>query len=133
MAALQVLVTLIAAVCLASVSSLPSNKDTHLMLKNQMQDLKKLVCEPKSVWVTIESQLEPHDDLADKDFYPIVVAVKRCLEQCSFCGNGAFGYYDKKCKVKDIVEREVVVKLMYERAENTRFVTIKEHESCECV
>ncbi|MPC33141.1 hypothetical protein E2C01_026484 [Portunus trituberculatus] len=130
MAALQFFVISMAAACLASVSCLPSDRNTYLMLKNQKEALEKLKCEPKAVWVTIESQLEFHDDLADKDFFPMVVSVKRCLEECSFCGNAALGVPSKKCKPKDIVDRDIVVKLPYDEQESSRFITIKEHKSC---
>lgn len=133
MATLHIFLTLMAAVCLACVSCLPSDLEKHLMFKNQKEALEKLQCEPKAVWVTIESQLEFHDDLQDKDFFPLAVSVKRCLEQCSFCGNAALGVPQKNCKPKDIVDRPVVVMLPYDEQESRKIIAIKEHNSCACV
>ncbi|KAG0716421.1 hypothetical protein GWK47_031404 [Chionoecetes opilio] len=119
-------------VCLSGVLCLPGDLDADIKLKEQREALQKLECEPKATWVYIESQLEPHDDLPDKTYYPHVVSVRRCLKECSFCGNAMMGVPDKTCKPDTIEPRDVVVQL-FNDVERTRTITLMEHKSCKCM
>ncbi|KAG0716224.1 hypothetical protein GWK47_010230 [Chionoecetes opilio] len=120
---LGVLVLLFVGLCLS---------DARSILREQSEALEKLECEPKETWVYIESQLEPQDDLPDKTFYPHVVSVRRCLKECSFCGDAVMGVPDKTCKPDTTEPKHVVVKL-YHDVERTRKITLMEHNSCKCM
>ncbi|KAG0719658.1 hypothetical protein GWK47_050044 [Chionoecetes opilio] len=118
-----VLVVLSVGLCLSAASS---------KLTEQSEALEKLECEPKATWVYIASQLEPHDDLTDKNFFPHVVSVRRCLKECSFCGNPRWGMPDKTCKPDTTGPKDVVAKL-FNDVELTRTITLMEHKSCKCM
>ncbi|KAG0692752.1 hypothetical protein GWK47_023776 [Chionoecetes opilio] len=131
MAATSLMVTFMVLV-LSGVLCLPADLDVYIKLKEQREALQKLECEPKATWVYIESQLGPKDDLTDKIYYPHVVLVRRCLKECSFCGNVMMGEPDKTCKADFTGPRDVVVQL-FNDVEHTRVITLMEHKSCKCV
>ncbi|KAG0715454.1 hypothetical protein GWK47_011900 [Chionoecetes opilio] len=106
--------------------------DEESMLWEQRTALGKLQCEPKETWVYIDSQLASYDDLPDKDYYPHVVTVLRCLKSCSFCGNSIWGVPRKTCKVDTKGPKHVVVRL-YNDVELSRNITLIEHKTCKCM
>ena len=133
MARFVFLVICMALPSLFSVSCLPGELDTRSILIKQQKDLRNLKCEPKPVLVTIKNELHPKDDLADKDYYPVVVSVNRCLKDCSFCGTSVLtGELDRICKPdpKGIVDRPVVLLVLGEGKQN---ITVKEHTVCRCM
>ncbi|KAG0712436.1 hypothetical protein GWK47_018461 [Chionoecetes opilio] len=106
--------------------------DEESMLREQRTALAKLQCEPKETWAYIGSHLPVHDDLLNKDYYPHVVTVRRCLEECSFCGDPITGVSDKTCQVDTTGPKRVVVRL-FNDDELTRNITLIEHKTCKCM
>lgn len=102
--------------------------------ERQREDLVKLGCEPKPMLVNILEELDPLDPLADKNFFPKVVSVKRCLKTCSFCGFPLFGILNEKECLPDpqgIAKLPVALSFNDGNEEST-IIDIDEHRLCVC-
>lgn len=138
-AAVIVTVCVLAALCYQSVGGAPAAFEMedkyNEMLKLQQHELKSLGCQPVLQKVVLADQLEVHDDLADKRFFPEVVAVNRCLEECSFCGSHSLGKTKGRClpDPESVLERQYVVFYFEGGERHYREVLVPEHASCMCM
>lgn len=105
-------------------------------IKDQMKELKDLGCQPVLQKVRVAELLHETDDLTDMlMFFPQAVVVRRCIEDCSFCGSnhGVLGGRcvptgnQEKTFVVAYITRETPPKKLY------RTLTVTEHTQCECV
>ncbi|KAG7163217.1 putative PDGF/VEGF domain-containing protein 1 [Homarus americanus] len=75
-------------------------KTTHLAgqraITRQMKKLKKMKCKPYLKMMYVKDLMEETDERKDRLVVPEVVAVKRCDESCSYCGNN-LGQVRAKC------------------------------------
>lgn len=126
---------LMATVCFSGVSCAPKktkNLEEQKMLKQQKIDLDKMKCEPKLSVVQVEGELEFHDPLADEDFFPKVVAINRCSEAFSFCGNAAMGMPVGECQPVKIKKRRISASYIKGSQMVSQEVLVNEHMACEC-
>lgn len=130
LAALILTVTL----CLSGVYCAPSenNGRNRKILVQQKKDLDALKCEPKLTMVPLAGALEFHDALADHDFFPKVVAVHRCIESCSFCGNSAMGTPSGKCLPLETKKRPFLAFYIKDSKRIFQEVLVEEHMACSC-
>lgn len=129
-----------AAVLLNVVTAAPATdmfvEKVQKILSEQSKELETLGCKPVPQRVTVVEQLEYHDDLADKIFFPQVVVLKRCLKECGFCGNTYLGTEKGRC-VPDpngIRERSLMT-FHYDPKTGKKIyqeVLAEEHLSCIC-
>lgn len=111
-------------------------KKAHERLMQQKKELKSLGCQPVLKKVSVVEQLEFHDDLADKTFFPRTVALRRCMENCGFCGNHHLGREEGRCvpDPKGVNLRQLVM-FYYDDTSGKkvyREVEIEEHTACMC-
>ncbi|KAK8732206.1 hypothetical protein OTU49_007242 [Cherax quadricarinatus] len=64
--------------------------------KRQINHLKKMKCKPYRKKVSVTALLNEASDHLDKVLYPLVIAVKRCNESFSYCGDN-LGRENGKC------------------------------------
>ncbi|KAK8737471.1 hypothetical protein OTU49_004507 [Cherax quadricarinatus] len=140
MVSVTVLVTacVVATVCFHTVAGAPAatiemEQYDEILVKQQL-DLKSLGCHPVLQTVLLADQLEVHDDLIDYRFFPEVVAVNRCLEECSFCGSDRLGKQKGRClpDLENVRERPVIVFYIDGGERHYREVLVTEHASCSC-
>ncbi|MPC33137.1 hypothetical protein E2C01_026480 [Portunus trituberculatus] len=126
---------LMAMLCLSGVYCAPNNKhlEKRTILVQQKMDLDTLKCEPKLTVVPLEEALEFHDALADHDFFPKVVAVHRCIESCSFCGNSAMGMPVGKCMSLEKEKRPFLASYIKDSQRIFQEVLVEEHKACACL
>ncbi|KAG7155465.1 putative PDGF/VEGF domain-containing protein 4 [Homarus americanus] len=117
---------------LGSAVSLPANN--HI-IENQVKELQDMGCKPVMQKVLVVDLLDETDDLIEMlYFYPQAVAVRRCVEDCSFCGNN-HGKIKGRCVASSREEKTFVV-TYYENTspptKHQRTMTTVEHTQCGC-
>lgn len=134
-----VVLCLSAAMFVSGVSCLPTNDQTEKEMQKQRSGLRKLGCKPRPVVVNIVKELGPYNPLADRDFFPHVVAVKRCLKECSFCGTPEMGIPTKVCLPTGTRNYTVVLSFMdspkhvlFRGSPERQSIVVEEHTSCDC-
>lgn len=100
------------------------------LTNDQIDALRKLGCEPRPVVVDIKKELGSADDRADREFYPHVVVVKRCLMQCSFCGTPELGVPEEECLPTG--SRKYTVDLSFAGIQKRESIEVEEHTACDC-
>lgn len=100
----------------------------------QENKLRSIECEPKPVVEKIVRYLEYHDDLADREHYPEVITVNRCLENSSFCGDPRFGKSYGPCLPDPGAIKQLSVSVFYNEGRKKIFkeVLVPEHTACKC-
>lgn len=119
---------LVSAVCLSSASGLEE------AIRQQLQELKNIRCEPKTVVANISDYLSVHDPLRDELYYPQMVAVNRCSLLQSFCGDSYFGVPTGECRPnpQDVVAVSVAVYYYNDGEKKMAEVQVPEHKACMC-
>ena len=120
--------TLLAVTLLHSASCSPRS------ISNEVQQLQQLECEPKLAAVNVVDHLGKVNELADKEFFPQVVAINRCLPECSFCGYPRRGVSNEPCLPdEDAIEQRKIVAFYFDGGEK-KFseVNVPEHTDCKC-
>lgn len=120
-------VTLLAMVLLSCVSCFPQE------IRRQNNILKNLTCEPKAMAVSVSSITDFSNDVTDKTYFPQVVAVNRCLQDCSFCGNHFTGEKTGTCVPDETGNHTVVVSYKGEGGRQLiQKIPVLEHKTCKC-
>ncbi|KAK8737470.1 hypothetical protein OTU49_004506 [Cherax quadricarinatus] len=141
MASVAVLVTVVCVIttlCFQNAAGAPAafemGERYDDLLTRQQLDLKSMGCQPVLQKVVLADQLEVHDDLVDYRFFPEVVAVNRCLEECSFCGSHRLGKQKGHClpDPENVTERPFIVFYIEGGERHYREVLVTEHASCSC-
>ncbi|XP_037784310.1 uncharacterized protein LOC119580305 [Penaeus monodon] len=99
----------------------------------QLSLLQNMECEPKFLKFRVLDLLPPHNDLSDKKLLTNVVAVRRCSDSCSFCGNRK-GNEIRKCQPTK--KNMALVPVIYYDTDGQRRYThfkTEEHLECECL
>lgn len=124
-------VALVVAVSIASAS--PVRHEDHM--KRQMVKLKSLGCQPQLQKMKIMDLVGPQDNLMDMQYYfPHAVVVRRCVEECSFCGNDK-GTITGRCVAKSSEEKQFIVAYFDNSSppnKHHKKIMAVEHTSCGC-
>lgn len=126
-------VVVVVVVMAGLAASLPVDHDKSI--KDQVKDLKEMGCQPVLKKVRVADLLHSADDLVDMlTFYPQVVAVRQCVEDCSFCGTN-HGVIHGRCVATGSHDKTIVV-AYYDNSTPTkklhRKLTVVEHTQCGC-
>ncbi|KAG7161881.1 putative PDGF/VEGF domain-containing protein 2 [Homarus americanus] len=122
-------------VVLAMVNHAVSLPSHHLSIVKQVEELQELGCQPVLKKVKVTDLLDPADDLVDMImFYPHAVAVRRCDEDCSYCGNN-HGSIRGHC-IATASEKKSFVVAYYDLSlppkKHHRMMTAIVHTKCSC-
>lgn len=99
----------------------------------QLSLLQNMECEPKFLKFRVLDLLPPHNDLSDKMLLTNVVAIQRCSDSCSFCGNSK-GNEVTRCQATR--KNMAVVPVIYYDTDGQRRYThfkTEEHLECDCL
>lgn len=108
--------------------------EASYIIHEQRKELKSLQCIPKPAVVKIADNLEYHDALKDEEYFPKVVVVNRCLEDCTFCGDAHMGIPKGSCQPDErAIEKRSIIAFYYkEGRKKFQEVLIPEHTACRC-
>lgn len=131
-----VLMSLVLLSTLTVIASAPAKLDDgkHIAnIKQQVKDLQFLGCKPMLKKVRLTELLDPHDTLPDSIlFFPQAVAVRRCIEDCSFCGNLG-GTVTGVCLPVTKEEKTFSVAYIdHSLKRQHRQMSVEEHTECAC-
>ena len=117
----------VVALVAASTNSSPTH---HSAIRHQVKALQQLGCEPHLQKVKV---LDLANDLWHaRLFFPQAVAVRRCDEECSFCGTST-GTITGRCVARQSEEKSFdVVYYEDDRGKHHRTISVVDHLSCHC-
>ncbi|KAK7066556.1 hypothetical protein SK128_018243 [Halocaridina rubra] len=114
--------------------SIKGEEEAKEYLISQKEELATLGCKPVLQQLHL-TELLGNDELLDRLFFPQVVAINRCLPQCSFCGRHRLGKPTGTCVPDpDGMVEKVFVIFSYEKNKERTYhkVTALEHTRCMC-
>lgn len=100
--------------------------------ENQVKQLEKMNCRPRRVKVNIDEILKdtPHQ-FRGKRMYPRVLPVRRCLPECSFCGDD-FGDEEKECVSVRTKKKKYTIFFLHHGQKQYADIRVLVDKECDC-
>lgn len=104
-------------------------------ISEEMQQLQQLGCKPRLAVVRIAEYIKKDNELLDKDYFPKVVPINRCLPITSFCGNYRLGAPNGTClsDEKAVKQRNTTVFYYDDAKKILEEVEVSEDTACKCL